>query len=280
LLQRTRTVSQSSLIRSLSAQESRLLSALAAAGADTFTVNQARHISGVDGHDVAKLLYRLSTKRWVQRLERGKYRLIPLDAGPEAHWAEHEYLTAAALVRPYYLAYGSALHYYGYVERQPRPVWIATTRRKRPVTVEGVTYRFVTLNERKFFGYTVVQLLDRTVHIAEREKAIADGFDHPKYCGGVIEAAKGLWFGSDELDLTRLVDYGRRIGNRAALRRLGFWLERLEMGGEAILQQLVMPQDRNYAPLDPAGPGQGPRDRRWRLVVNIPERQLLEWLEH
>lgn len=273
-------MSQSTLVRSLSAHESRLLSALAAAGMSTFTIDQARQASGIDGPDIARLLYRLSAKRWVQRLERGKYRLIPLDAGPEAHWAEHEYLTAAALVHPYYLAYGSALHYYGYVERQPRPVWIATTRRKRQATVDGVTYRFVTMNERKFFGYTAVQLLDRPVHIAEREKAIADGFDHPEYCGGVIEPAKGLWFGSDELDLTRLVDYGRRLGNRTALRRLGFWLQQLEMGDEAILQQLETPHDRNYAPLDPAGPDEGSTDRRWRVVVNIPERQLLEWREH
>jgi len=122
-------VSQPTLIRSLSDREARLLSALAAAGRHVFTIEEARQTADVNGADVARLLYRLTAKRWVQRLERGKYRLIPLEAGPEAHWAEHEYLIGAALVRPYYLAYTTALHYYGYSERQPRPVWIATTRR-------------------------------------------------------------------------------------------------------------------------------------------------------
>jgi len=273
-------MSQSTLARSLSEREARLLSALAAAGRNTFTIEEARQTSGINGSDVARLLYRLSAKRWVQRLERGKYRLIPLEAGPEGHWAEHEYLVAAALARPYYLAYSTALNYYGYGERQPRPVWIATTRRKRPVTVEGITYRFVTLSEHKFFGYTTVQLLDTPLHIAEREKAIADGFDHPEYCGGVIEAAKGLWFGVDQLDLARLVAYSKRLGNRTATRRLGFWLERLEIGDQSMLQTLEMPRDRNYARLDPAGPDEGPRDARWRLIVNVPGRQLLEWREH
>jgi len=202
-----------------------------------------------------------------------------LEADPEAHWAEHEYLIAAALVQPYYLAYATALHYYGYSERQPRPVWIATTRRKRPTAIEGVTYRFVTLSEYKFFGYTTIQLLDSPVQIAEPEKAIADGFDHPEYCGGVIEPAKGLWFGGDELDLARLVVYSRRLGNRTAMRRLGFWLERLEIGDSMLLQDLEAPEDRNYARLDPAGPADGPRDAHWRLIVNVPERQLLEWQE-
>jgi len=273
-------VSQPILARSLSDREARLLSALAAAGRTVFTIEEARQTSCANAAEVAGLLYRLAAKRWVQRLERGKYRLIPLEAGPEAHWAEHEYLVAAALVRPYYLGYATALNYYGYSERQPRPIWIVTTRRKRPVTIEGVTYRFVTLSEHKFFGYTTIQLLDSPVRIAKPEKAIVDGFDHPEYCGGVTEPAKGLWFGSDELDLDRLVEYSQRLGNRTAMRRLGFWLERLEMAHEGLSLRLEAPKDRNYALLDPRGSNEGVRDARWRLIVNIPERQLLEWREH
>lgn len=268
------------LIRSLGDREARLLSALAAAGQTIFTIAEARQADGGNGVDVARVLHRLSAKRWVERLERGKYRLIPLEAGPDAHWAEHEYLIAAALVEPYYLGYATALHYYGYSERQPRPVWIVTTRRKRAVTIEGIAYRFVTLAELKFFGHTTIQLLDSPVQIAEREKAIVDGFDHPEYCGGVTEAAKGLWFGGDELDLDRVIEYSQRLGNRSAMRRLGFWLERLEMGDERSLQRLRAPADRNYALLDPGGPREGIRDARWRLIVNIPQRQLLEWREH
>ena len=235
---------------------------------------------GLNRAETGKLLYRLAAKCWVQRLERGKYRLIPLEAGPEAQWAEHEYLVAAALIQPYYLAYATALSYYGYSERQPRPVWIATTRRKRPVTIQGSTYRFVTVGENKFFGYTTLTLLDQPVQMAEREKAIVDGFDHPEYCGGVIEPAKGLWFGSDELDLDRLVAYCQRLGNGAAMRRLGFWLERLKLGDPALLRRLQAQHDRNYSLLDPRGSSEGPRDARWRLIVNVPERWLLEWQEY
>ncbi len=273
-------MSLSTPTRSLSEREAYLLSELAAAGSPVFTIAEARHVSTVEEGDMARLLHRLTAKRWLQRLERGKYRLIPLESGPEARWAEHEYLIAATLVEPYYLAYATALSYYGYSERQPHPVWIATPQRKRPTTIEGLTYRFVTLSEHKFFGYTTVQLLNQPLHVAEREKAIADGFDHPEYCGGVIEPAKGLWFGSDELDVARLVQYSQRLGNGVARRRLGFWLEQLEIGEQRLLRELEVPGDRNYARLDPGGPEEGPRDARWRLIVNVPERQLLEWREH
>ncbi|MGQ9490625.1 MAG: nucleotidyl transferase AbiEii/AbiGii toxin family protein [Anaerolineae bacterium] len=112
-----------------------MLGELAAAGRTLFTIEDARLIAQAEAADIARLLHRLVAKRWLQRLERGKYRLIPLEAGSQAQWGEHELLVAATLVQPYYLAYATALHYYGYSERQPRPIWIATTQRKRPVTV-------------------------------------------------------------------------------------------------------------------------------------------------
>jgi predicted transcriptional regulator of viral defense system len=159
-------------------------------------------------------------------------------------------------------------------------VWIVTTRRKQLLTVEGITYRFVTLSQHKFIGFSTVQLPDGAVQVAEREKAISDGFDHPEYCGGVIQAAKGLWFGSDELDFARLVEYGQRLGNRAAMCRLGFWMELLEVGEPTLLRGLATSENRNDARLDPGGPDEGPKDARWRLIVNVPDRQLLEWQEH
>ena len=117
--------------------------------------------------------------------------------------------------------------------------------------------------------------------MAEREKAIADGLDHPEYCGGVIEVAKGLWHGRDDIDLEQLIANSRRLGNRSAFEWLRFWLERLSIVNERTLKQLVstadMQGDRNYLLLDLTGPAQGVRNARWRLVANIPEQQLLEW---
>jgi predicted transcriptional regulator of viral defense system len=143
-----------------------------------------------------------------------------------------------------------------------------------------MTYRFVTLAPRKFFGTTTINLLDQALHIADREKSIADAFDHPRYVGGAIEGAKGLWFGSDELDLAKVVDYTLRLGNRVAGRRLGFWLEQLSLGSETLWAPLAKHVSHSYALLDPDGPPDGSRNTRWRLIVNIPDRQLLEWREH
>ncbi len=150
-------MAQPTLPRSLSEREARLLSQLSATGQRIFTIQDAHAILDEEEGGARKLLHRLCAKRWVERLERGKYLIIPLEAGPEGDWAAHEYLVAASLVAPYYLAYGTALNYYGYTERLPRPIWVATTKRKRSLTIEGVEYRFVALVERKFFGHTAIE---------------------------------------------------------------------------------------------------------------------------
>ena len=273
-------MSDSSLSRTLGEQESLLLSRLSAEGHTLFTIEDARIVLQDSAANVRKLLHQLHRKRWIKRLERGTYMIIPLEAGPQAQWAEHEYLIAASLVAPYYLAYATALHYYGYTERSPDPLTVATTRRKLPITIDGLTYRFVTLTPHKFFGFEAISLLGSTVQMAEREKAIADGFDHPELVAGVLGAAKGLWLGSRELDWEKLVAYSLRLDNQVAARRLGLWLQLLDLGRNDLLSRLEDGRGHSYAPLEPSGPREGPRNARWRLIVNVPERQLLEWRDH
>lgn len=266
--------------RTLGEQEARLFNSLAAAGHTLFNIEDARAVMDDTDADVPKLLHQLNRKRWIKRLERGKYLIIPPAAGPEAEWAEHEYLIAASLAEPYYLAYATALHYYGYTDRIPDPIIIATTRRKRPVTIDNRTYQFVNLTTHKFFGYDAIELLGESVQIAEREKAIADGFDHPELIGGVIESAKGLWFGRQELDWEKLVTYVLRLRNHVAARRLGYWMDVLDLGADELLCKLEDGGGHSYALLEPSGPRKGSRITRWRIIVNIPKRQLLEWRQH
>jgi predicted transcriptional regulator of viral defense system len=266
--------------RTLGARESYLLSSLSAAGFTVFTVQDATAVLDERPETAHVLLSRLAAKGWLERLERGKYLILPLEAGPEGRYGEHEYLIAASLVQPYYLAYATALHHYGYTERRPPAIYIATTTQKQPLTVMGVCYRFVTLSQHKFFGLTQTAVTGQPVIFSDREKTVADCLGRPDLAGGAVEAAKALWFGQDELNLEQVIAYGQRMGNRAALRRLGFWLERLELGSSILLGKLEDRRGHSYAKLDTRGPASGPRHPRWRLIVNVPEKQLLEWREH
>ena len=118
--------------------------------------------------------------------------------------------------------------------------------------------------------------------MAEREKALVDCLDRLDLCGGVIEAAKAIWRGRDEMDWEKAVAYGRRMGNRTILKRLGFLLETLAMGTSPLLDALRADVGTGYTVLDNLYPHEygGRRDRRWHLVINVPEHELLNWREH
>ena len=200
--------------KTLGSYGARLLTSLSTAGKTVFTIQEARQILDDDQIQMRQLLYRLEKRGWVQRLERGKYLILPLAAGLEGTYTAHEFLIASRLISPYAIAFSTALRHYGYSDRLSQTIYVATTRRKQSLALHGSIYRFVTVSPERFFGISQVQLEGQGVHITDREKTIVDCLTHPIYAGGIIEAAKGLWFGSEEIDWERLADYGERNHRR------------------------------------------------------------------
>ncbi len=62
---------------------------------------------------------------------------------------------------------------------------------------------------------------ERFVMISDIERTIIDGLRHPAFVGGITEVAKGICMQRHILKIDRLVDYSRRLGNGAVVRRLG-----------------------------------------------------------
>jgi len=142
-----------------------------------------------------------------------------------------------------------------------------------------VTYRFVSLAERKFFGVRQVSINGYQVNISEPEKTIVDCLDQLRYCGGISEVAKALWYGRDELDLVKMAEYSRRNGNRAASQRLGYLIEMLGLRAEKAIDILLQSMSNRYAPLDTLSELKGRYIDRWKIVANVPDDELSQWKE-
>jgi len=128
------------LNKSLSGVDARLLTTLSERGHDIFTTKMAAEILGQTSLAVRKRLHYLVRRRWLQRLEKGRYLIVPLSAGMAGHHTENELVIASHLVSPSYVSYWTALSYYGYTDQPSRTIYIATTRQKRPVIIHGLTY--------------------------------------------------------------------------------------------------------------------------------------------
>ena len=268
-------------MRTLGELGSNLLTEMTRQGKRIFTFEDAAKAYGSSNGGLRELLSTLVKRRWLQRVEKGKYLILPFEAGREGEWTEHEFIIASYLIEPYYIGFRSALNYYGYTEQVSRAVFIASTRRKLKAALEisGVTYRFIYMANRKFFGAIEASLDGYRVNISEREKTIVDCLDRLEYCGGVAEVAKALYYGRDEVDFVKMADYARKNGNRAVSQRLGYLMEKLGSGTDDAIALLRENISSSYAPLDTLAIRQGKYVERWKVIVNVSENELLQWKE-
>lgn len=266
--------------RTLGPTETRLLNRLAADGHVVFSTAQARAALNGEGRHVNKLLHRLTQKRWLLRLEKGKYLLLPLEAGMEGLYGPHEFIIAAHLVEPYAVAYASAFSFYGFSDLLPHTVFVATTRRKAPLTVDelGLRFRFVTLTPHKLFSIHTVIIEDHPVRITTPSKTLVDGLDRPDLCGGIVELVKGvLHYAEDYADWEELTADAIRLGNRTVFKRLGYLTEVTEVEVGEWLDRWRTEISTGETLLDPRYGDRGRYDSDWNLRLNVSEDQLLEW---
>ena len=169
-----------------------LLNSLAKKGS-TFTFNDALEMSNLFTKNLQKVLYRLQQKGAIDRIEKGKYLIIPLGA-EKGKYTLHEFVIGSLLVKPYSIAYWSALNYYGLTEQIPTTVFIQTITRKFNTNpnVFGVQYQIVKIKKEKMFGIRKEWIEETQINITDKEKTIIDCLDKPQYCGGIIEVAKAL----------------------------------------------------------------------------------------
>lgn len=246
-----------------------LLNELARKG-QTFTFEDAARISSHSHQSLKVVLFRMEKEGLIERIEKGKYLIIPLGAR-KGRYTINEFIIGSQLVKPAVIAYWSALNYHGLTEQIPNTVFIQTTSRKKEQQLEilGVRYRFVRVTGKKFFGYEKVWIEDVAVEITDPEKTVVDCLDKPQYCGGIAEAAKAL---QGDLDIEKLKKYAIEIGNSTVIKRLGLLCDK--MGIKIDINPGLL--SGNYPLLDPSMHGNGMLNRKWKIRENVDEKYLVD----
>jgi predicted transcriptional regulator of viral defense system len=227
-----------------------------------FTIEDAEQISHANKDVLKVILSRLEKKGWIERIQKGKYIIIPLGA-EKGKYTLHEFVLGSYLVDPCIISYWSALNYYGFTEQIPRTVFIQTTSRKKhqEVTIFGIPYKIIRIKEEKIFGIKKEWFEETKISLTNREKTIIDCLDKPQYAGGIIEVAKALR--TEEYEKKTLVKYAKKINNTGVIRRLGYICDFLQI-------PIYLPKikTRNYLKLDPILPASNELNAKWNLIIN------------
>ncbi|MBS3787573.1 transcriptional regulator [Candidatus Bipolaricaulota bacterium] len=262
----------------LSPDETKLLSTLSSQGKSIIKIKDIQKTLGCSYQNARRIASDLADKKWLERLESGKYLIIPLEAGEKGEFTEHEFIIASDLVEPYYIGFFSALNFHGFTEQVPYTVFVATTKQKASLDLHGLEYHFVTLTETKFFGAKEYAIGNKRVQISTPEKTLIDSLDHLEHSGGLEEVSKVFNNLGEDFSFDRLVNYALKFGNGAVLKRLNYFLHLFESDLEDQLQaKLKDDMTEGYPLLDPTKPDRGPYKQKWKLRLNVSEKQLLDW---
>jgi predicted transcriptional regulator of viral defense system len=269
--------------RPLSALESQLILRLEWEKQPVVTIEEAMAILDVSYDQARQVLSRLARRRWLAPIVPGKYELIPAERGEYAFADTNPLFIGSVLVHPYYFSYATATFFHGLSTQAAATVYIATTTRREGLfIVRDKEYRLVLQPPHKFFGATEVDAYGSRVQMAEAEKALLDCLDRPQYAGDIPEVAAMLWRGKGRLDWPRLADYALRFSSQSLMQRLGYLADPFNLPmNDATRKRLLDGTGKSTCYL--GQPGRwgrgGAYDATWRVVDNVPRRELLGDIE-
>jgi predicted transcriptional regulator of viral defense system len=236
----------------ISRREAEVIDAITERDLVVFGPREVERFLDVSARNAYRILGGMEEKELVHRLARGRYVLA------ETYDALDSYAIASHLEPASYVGFWSALHFHGMTEQVPRTVFVAVTKQKRSLRLQGQEVRFVRVTPETFFGY------DRfgEAVVSDPEKTVLDCLRLPKYAGGIRQVDAAI---TADLNVERAIRYAERLDSGAVAARLGYLLERKGLldGGDR-LRELVT----SYTKLDPSGERTNPV-ADWKLYDNV-----------
>jgi len=261
-----------------------VLARMADAGDDFFTLGDLVERWEVPREKARHLAFRWARRGRAVRLARGRYALLPLADWHQADRLPVDWYRAAAHIvapDPYFLGYYTAMTLHRMTQHPLRTVFVVVEKPHKSIRRGPVTFRFVHIAPRRFFGHGDFPVEDQTIQVADLERTFMDGVDRPDLCGGLQEVFRGYARRHDDLNPDRLVKHLMTLRRPLVTKRVGFLLEAVGHGDPRLLRELeaIAPRLKRFEPLDKTRPREGEKDSRWELLVNIDRERLRQAAE-
>lgn len=260
--------------KNISNRSARLLSYLMERDKECFDLKDASEALPHTSYSALKELLSAMTKRGLlMRVKRGTYFIIPYEEDPTSY-IPNWHLLAEALVKnePHYIAYYSALQIHELITQASLLEQVVVAKQVTPSarTIKGVRFQFIYHKPDRFFGWKK-KWIDpyHRVHCSDLEKTFVDCLLAPAKGGGIVEIAKALAQAKDRIDHDKFLNYIRRIGSQAVIKRAGFLLEVFGLHTPDMISELRSMMTPSSVLLDPELPPKGKWVGRWHILQNL-----------
>jgi predicted transcriptional regulator of viral defense system len=242
------------------------LNALDEFGYDIFDLKQIRATNYFSDKEITQALRSLTNSGLLVKLEQGKY---------IKNSFSDEFVIGSFLAKDGGIAYWSALNTHGLTEQFPNVVYVQTAKRSGSFIHNNLRYKFVKVNSRKINGYETHGYGNHTFKMTNVEKTLVDCFDLPHHAGWYQEIIKALY--QAKINFRKLVKYCKANGNNSVTKRLGFLCELLQKeNSDYFIRYAQSILGDEYSLFEIDGLKTGKYNRRWRLIINMPENEIIE----
>lgn len=258
----------------LGEREREVLAVLASLERPAVTADDVLAHFDVSRHAANLMLSRLARKRWLRRLRRGAYAVVPLSSRSGRPVPEKPLATAMALFSPCYISGWTAAEHWALTEQISNTIVVYSVKpqRRSDQQIGGVSYHVRRVPEHSIFSTTSVWSGTTAVEMATVHRTVIDVLDAPEMGGGgrqTLDIVRAYWQRPDA-DPETLLDLAARVGRGSVFKRLGFTAERFGNADSAWLERCREHLTTGLALLDPSGPPRGRIISSWRVRINIP----------
>ncbi|MBI4980278.1 hypothetical protein HZC30_01825 [Candidatus Woesearchaeota archaeon] len=203
-------------------------------------------------------VHRLKQKKVILSIEKNKYTMC-----------KDPWVVASNITWPSYISGWAALRHHNLTEQLPNLIEVVTSkkRRKRELSFQGMSFKFITTKPALMFGFTKNIREEKELFMAEPEKALLDAALFKMISFSEIRDIIRSNF--PRLRREKLVSYLLKAGNKSLIKRFGYILDQAGKDYYARLQKYI---DHNYIPLDYSLPVRGKKNLKWRIIDNVTKR--------
>ena len=246
-----------------------------------FTISDIIEFGALKRNNASKLMHDLIRRKIVSRLKYGKYIIIPQEIGRVNNYIGNWYVAGREIVdcKNYYISHYSAMDIHNMVTHPVLKVYITLSKDERPrkktKIIGNVTFEFVSTSEKNIWGIKEQWVTNtEKINVSEIEKTIIDCLYQPKYCGGILEIATGIWMQKENIDYDKLIAYTLKYDRNIAIKRLGYILESLHLQSDKYLGKLKARINKKYYVLDPLLDTNETYKNSWKLIANIGPQEI------
>ena len=217
-------------------------------------------------NNLNEILENLVEKKFLSRLERGKYCRSTF---------RNDMVIGCFLTTDGTVAYWSALNLHGLTEQFSNTMFIQTIRQKKQKSISGTIFKFVKVKPTMIAGIVKQGYGSNAFSMTDVEKTIIDCFVLPQYSGGYAELIRA--FANANLDAQKMVDYCKIINNIAVTKRLACLANIL--GKEKFIPFSKYARsvvNEVYTLFNPFGSDEGEFIKEWKIRLNISREQIFD----